>query len=198
MRAGRERRSPSPQPQRIPKRGTDWVEDAAASVLASLGLVAALTSLLIGMRVHGELMDRAQHEAHTRNPVHAVLAEDPAPRMPTRLEQDVPQTARAPVRWVDTNGNMQLSQADVPSTERAGDTIVVWVDSTNRIVAAPTSPYDAVAAGYVAGITLLIVSIATLAAVWFAIRNLTWRHNEFRWQQDWAVVEPRWSGRAVL
>lgn len=197
MRAGRERRSQSQQ-QRFPKRGTDWAEDAAAWVLASLALIAAVTSLFIGMRVNGDLMDRAEHEAHTRSSVRAVLTEDATPRMPARIEPDAPLTAKAPVRWFDGGGNLQITLADVPSTDHAGDTILVWVDRDNHLVPPPTSPYDAVAAGYVSGAVLLFVSIAILIALWFGIRNLTWRRNERRWARDWAVVEPRWSGRAVF
>jgi len=193
MRAGRERWHPSQQ-RRIPKRGTDWVEDSAAWTLASLGLLGAVLSMIIGFHVHGSLLERARLESASRTPVRAVVLQDVAP-MPEVGDAGAGPLAQVPVRWAETDGVVREGDATVDGALRSGDLTVVWVDRSHHLVPPPTRAADATAAGYVASGIMLFVIIAVLTMAWFGIRHLAMARNCVRWEREWAVVEPRWSGR---
>ena len=193
MRAGQERWHPSQQ-RRIPKRGTDWVEDSAAWTLASLGLLGAVLSMIIGFHVHGSLMDRARAETASRTPVRAILMQDVTP-MPEVGDTGTTPLTQVPVRWLDTDGVVREGEATVDGALRGGDATVVWVDRSHHLVSPPTRTADATAAGYVASGIVLFMILAVLTMMWFGIRQLAMARNCAHWAREWAVVEPRWSGR---
>jgi len=200
MRADGERSRPSRaqriSSRRIPKRGTDWLEDVAAWLLASLSLLGAAVSLMVGLQVHGSLMERAALESTARTPVRAVLLQD-TPVVPDADDQQTGPVVQVPVRWVDTDGTVRFDEASVTGLPRAGDTVQVWADRSHHLVPAPTNPDDATAAGVVAtGITLFL-SVAVLMVAWCGVRHLTFTRNYARWAREWAEVEPRWSGRRL-
>jgi hypothetical protein len=189
MRADGERSRPSRaqriSSRRIPKRGTDWLEDVAAWLLASLSLLGAAVSLMVGLQVHGSLMERAALESTARTPVRAVLLQD-TPVVPDADDQQTGPVVQVPVRWVDTDGTVRVDEASVTGLPRAGDTVQVWADRSHHLVPAPTNPDDATAAG-----------IAVLMVAWCGVRHFTSTRNYARWAREWAEVEPRWSGRRL-
>jgi len=193
MRAGKQQQSP-PHGRRLPRRGTDWVEDTAAWVLATAALVCAVLSMFVGVRVYGTLLDRAHQEAVTRTPVQAVLLQDASP-IAGAVDQGIGPVAQVPVRWVDTDGAVRVSQASVDGAPHAGDTVTVWVDRAHHLVPQPTNIDDATAAGYVSAGIVLFMTLAMLAVVWCGVRQVALTRNCARWAREWAVVEPLWSGR---
>jgi hypothetical protein len=182
--------------RRIPRRGTDWLEDATAWVLASLGLLGAALAMIVGLQVHGSLLERAQLESSARTPVRAVVLQD-SPVVPDADYQQNAPPVQVPVRWIDTDGTVRVDQATVDGLPRAGDTVQVWVDRQHHLVPRPTTADDATAAGIVvAGITLFL-SVALLLVAWCGVRHYAFTRNRARWEREWAEVEPRWSGRAL-
>lgn len=200
MRADGERSRPSRaqriSSRRIPKRGTDWLEDVAAWALASLSLLGAAVSLMVGLQVHGSLMERAALESTARTQVRAVLLQD-TPVVPDADDQQTGPVVQVPVRWVDTDGTVRVDEASVTGLPRAGDTVQVWADRSHHLVPAPTNPDDATAAGIVAAGITLFLSVAVLMVAWCGVRHLTFTRNYARWAREWAEVEPRWSGRRL-
>jgi len=182
--------------RRIPRRGTDWLEDAAAWVLISLGLIGAALSIIAGMQVHGSLLERAQLESSARTPVRAVLLQD-APVIPSADDQENGPMVQVPVRWVDTDGTERVSEATVSGLPRAGDTVRLWADRDHHLVPPPTNADDAAAAGVVAAGISLFLSVALLLVLWCGVRHYAFTRNRARWEREWAEVEPRWSGRAL-
>jgi hypothetical protein len=148
--------------------------------------------MIIGFHVHGSLLERAREETASRTPVRAVLLQNVTP-MPD--VGDTGPLTQVPVRWQDTDGVVRESDATVDGALRAGDSMVVWVDRSHHLVPPPTRTEDATAAGYVSAGVLLFVIVALLIMAWFGIRNLAMARNCVRWGREWAVVEPRWSGR---
>ena len=182
--------------RRIPRRGTDWLEDAAAWVLISLGLIGAALSIIAGMQVHGSLLERAQLESSARTPVRAVLLQD-APVIPSADDQENGPMVQVPVRWVDTDGTERVDEATVSGLPRAGDTVRLWADRDHHLVPPPTNADDAAAAGVVAAGISLFLSVALLLVLWCGVRHYAFTRNRARWEREWAEVEPRWSGRAL-
>jgi hypothetical protein len=182
--------------RRIPRRGTDWLEDAAAWVLISLGLIGAALSIIAGMQVHGNLLERAQLESSARTPVRAVLLQD-APVIPSADDQENGPMVQVPVRWVDTDGTERVDEATVSGLPRAGDTVRLWADRDHHLVPPPTTADDAAAAGVVAAGISLFLSVALLLVLWCGVRHYAFTRNRARWEREWAEVEPRWSGRAL-
>ena len=200
MRADGERSRPSRaqriSSRRIPKRGTDWLEDAAAWVLSSLSLLGVAIALMVGLQVHGSLMERAALESTARTPVRAVLLAD-APVVPDADDQQTGPIVQVPVRWVDTDGTVRTDEASVNGLPRTGDTVQVWADRSHHLVPPPTNPDDATAAGIVAAGITLFLSIAGLMVAWVGVRHFTFTRNYVRWAREWAEVEPLWSGRRL-
>jgi hypothetical protein len=180
--------------RRIPRRGTDWLEDAAAWVLISLGLLGAALSIIAGMQVHGSLLERARLESSARTPVRAVLLQD-APVIPSADDQENGPMVQVPVRWVDTDGTERVNEATVTGLPRAGDTVRLWADRGHHLVPPPTNADDAAAAGVVATGISLVLSVALLLVLWCGVRHFAFARNRVRWEREWAEVEPRWSGR---
>jgi hypothetical protein len=182
--------------RRIPRRATDWLEDAAAWVLISLGLLGAALSMMVGLQVHGSLLERAQLESSARTPVRAVLLQD-APVIPDADDQENGPLVQVPVRWVDTDGTERVDEATVSGLPRAGDTVQLWADREHHLVPPPTNADDATAAGVVATGLSLFMSVALLLVTWCGVRHYAFTRNRARWERQWAEVEPRWSGRTL-
>lgn len=166
-----------------------------AWILVSLGLVCVALSLVVGLRVDGDLVRRAHDEAASRTQVAAVVLQDAAPLADT-IDQGASLVAQVPVRYQDTDGVVRQGLASVDGTPRAGQTVRAWVDRQHQLVPAPTNPDDAMAAGWVAGGVMTAVTLALLVLAWFGIRHLTLLRNCAQWEREWELVEPGWSGRA--
>ncbi|HEX4251813.1 MAG TPA: hypothetical protein VH008_28395 [Pseudonocardia sp.] len=165
-------------------------------MLASLSLLGAAMALMVGLQVHGSLMERAALESTSRTPVRAVLLQD-APVVPDADDQQTGPVVQVPVRWIDTDGTVRFDDATITGLPRAGDTVQVWADKSHHLVPAPTNPDDATAAGIVAAGITLFLSVAALMVAWCGVRHFTFTRNYARWAREWAEVEPLWSGRRL-
>ena len=62
--------------ERIPRRTIDRLEDAVSWILMVAVLAVILGAGLVGIEVHGNVVERSEAEQATRTPVIAVLLED--------------------------------------------------------------------------------------------------------------------------
>jgi hypothetical protein len=172
-------------------RPTDRTEDLIAWLLVSLGMLAALGAVVVGVAAHraalipGELGEAA--------PVRVVLLADvpPAPTVAQRRQSPVP---RIPVSWTSTDGTEQTGELAVRSPLTAGAAVTAWLDREGRLTLTPPQhPSEAVAFGLGATLTAGAVAWALLAAIWSAVRRATAVRNDAAWTREWARVEPVWS-----
>nr|WP_037069295.1 hypothetical protein [Pseudonocardia acaciae] len=175
---------------------TDRVEDAVAWVLASLGLVGGIVAVMIGLSTYADRLERARAEAASRTPAAAVLAQD-TPPLTTPVSRGGVTSVRVPVRWTGSDGVARVGEVATGARLRAGDTVTVWADRDHHLVAAPLEPGQALVSGLVTGgVTLILVAVA-LRAIWWLVCLCTLARNRARWEDEWRVVGPLWSGRAV-
>ncbi|MGE3288523.1 MAG: hypothetical protein AB7J32_20830 [Pseudonocardia sp.] len=179
-------------PRRLPRRLPDRIEDAAAWLLATLVLLAALGAVLVGRAVY----EAAAHEqARTdRVEVTATLLQDvPLAVMPGPAVAAVP--ARA--AWVGPDGP-HTGEITVAGQLQAGSAYPIWVDRSGRPAPAPPSTVDAVAAGFAIAMSVLVGVWSVLGGLWWAVRAWTLRLACAAWEREWAAVEPRWSRRGTV
>jgi hypothetical protein len=177
---------------RLPRRRTDHIEDAAVWVLASIALFALLLAILGGAGVCADALDQSRLEHDQRTQVEALLLDDPHPGDRAVGAEDV---ARRSVRFTDASGVEHVAEVPVSYPRPAGDTVRLWVDRNGRITPAPLASADAVVIGATSGIGIAALGAAVLALLWCGLRRLLDARNSVAWEQEWAEVEPVWSGR---
>jgi hypothetical protein len=220
-RSGSARRRRRPAADRLPRRVTDRVEDAAAWVLIAAALLLAVLAGCVGAAVHADGLQRSATETAQRRQVAAeVLAEAPPDLLaevrtgitPGTLPEAVPPAGRyrtALARWTAPDGRPVTGRIPVAAATPAGRAgmagrlptvvpgrqLLIWVDAAGGPTRPPSTPTQAVQAGVVAAVTLLLLGLIALGAAWLGVRALVTRSNDRRWERDWARVGPRWSGR---
>jgi len=171
----------------LPRRRTDRVEDLAAWLLMSLGLLAVLGSMLVGHTAHQAALGRAGAAA----PVRAVLLAD-APAVEADLRAPAPRPSTSVV-WIGGDGVAHVAEATVPPALPSGSAVTLWVDATGRVVADPAErSAEAWAFGISAGLTVVALSWALLTLIWSTVCRVTAACNAAGWAREWAWVEPRW------
>jgi hypothetical protein len=134
----------------------------------------------------------------TRERAHEVTATTLAPAIPPvqhGLKGGGVLVVRVPVRWQYPAGVWHTGEATVLHGHAAGTPVPVWVDAAGKRTDAPAGALDSAFLG-------LFVTIATagggallvVGGVRCARRRLDHR-DASAWAQDWARVEPDWSGR---
>jgi hypothetical protein len=162
--------------------------------VATWALIAAAMVLLVvawvtGLAVQGQESERVLVESAGRTEVRAVLLEDAQAVRGERGEYVPVQVAAG---WTDRGGVRRTGAVVVSSSASAGEQLDVWVDSSGAIVPAPARPENAVVAGVLAAVGILLAGGTALAVGWYTVRNLVAACNVRRWEREWASVEPLW------
>jgi hypothetical protein len=171
----------------LPSRRTDRVEDLAAWLLTTMGLLAVLGSVFVGHAAHQAALERAG-----ASPVRAVLLADAlaAAVADQRVPSPRPLT---PVAWTGPDGAGHVVSVSVVPTLAAGSAVTLWVDGSGRVVGDPAErSAEAWAFGISAGLTVVALSWALLTLAWSAVCRVTASCNAAAWAREWARVEPRW------
>jgi hypothetical protein len=176
--------------RRLPRRGTDRVEAAAAWFLTAAALLLIIVAGLMGLAVYGQQIERARIEGISRAQVQAVVLEDVVIVKGER-GGDIP--IRAKAQWSDRVGVQHTGAVIVRHPAVAGEHVDVWVDRSGAIASPPARPENAMVAAILAIIGVLLAGGIVLIAGWYAVRILVDCCNSRRWEQEWALVEPVWS-----
>jgi hypothetical protein len=187
VKSSQERR---PSQGRSLRRRTDRIEDAAAWLLTAVGLILVLLGALAGLGVHGDVAERGRAAERELVRVDAVLLADiplydPAPGTPV---------ARS-ARYVDASGREHDVALSVAGHPPAGTSVAAWVDRDGRLAAAPPTRRYAVMLGIAAGVGIVVAGCLALGGTWLGLRRWLLFLNTAAWAREWALVEPKWSGR---
>ncbi|OLL72379.1 putative integral membrane protein [Pseudonocardia sp. Ae168_Ps1] len=178
-------------PSRL-RRRTERIEDGLSVFLGVLAALAAVLCLTLASTVHTDAVGRARAEAADRSPTAAVLVtgtvtvgrEAPALHHP------------ATVRWTGHDGEIHTGHTVVPVTGPAGSAVEVWTTADDRLVPPPPAAADIWVATLAVG---TIAAVLAGGALWLLAALLfrwTARCYARAWAQDWARVEPHWTGRS--
>jgi hypothetical protein len=158
--------------------------------LAPLGLLAAGAAAADGRALAaGQLASRHQVTAHPFVDAVAPSGDASGPDGSLQPQQVL-------VAWTDTDGTARKAIVPVAAGKTARSPIRLWVDQDGRPTSAPFSAADirtrAVTIGMTTGLGAgLIALLGYLLLVHWVLDARRIR----RWEEEWAVVEPRWTRR---
>ncbi|WP_413104677.1 hypothetical protein [Streptomyces sp. Inha503] len=174
------------------RRRTDRIQ-TWCTVLFALILVVGLPAAAIsaGYAAHASQMRVVAAETSARHQITARLAD----ATPGPAHSDVREPRQARVRWVADDGERHTGTATVAGDGDSGDRVRVWVNREGALAQPPSSPSTARTMGWFTG----CITAATVAALAFTgrarVRRALDRRRYARWEAEWKVVEPAWSGR---
>jgi hypothetical protein len=186
---------PAPAHRRLPRRGTDWVEDIAVWLGLLCAVVGVCGALAIGSRVQATALGEAKVAAAERVPVVVELVGD-VPYTPDPSGKGLSTLVRAPVQWVGRDGVGHTGELPVRGPLADGQHIPAWTDRAGRLVTAPLTAFDARLFAIFAVCLVLIGEGSVLALAWYGLTRVLLAVDYRRWGREWAAVEPLWSGRS--
>lgn len=156
-------------------------------LLAACGLVVAW---LAGAAAHGTVLERGAVEARQRVPVEATVTA----RANAVGDLQTGQQSLT-LSWTGSDGLPHSGGSSLPGIYDVGDRVSAWVGTDGRLAPPPSTPADAVAVAVAAG----FLTAAGWAGGVLVVGRLAfaWNGRAFAraWAEDWAAVEPEWSGR---
>lgn len=133
--------------------------------------------------------ERAQAGWHR---VPAVLLHD-APTSASSLSFPAP-WPQVSARWASPAGP-RTGMVDARPGARAGSAVMVWIDRSGRLTAAPVKAADVARQVLLAALAAPVALSVLLLVLWiYASIFLDW-HRFGAWDADWAVTEPQWTER---
>ena len=173
------------------KRMSDRIEVLSRLLLVVVLTLAAPMALVVANATATDLRATAQQETATRTQVAAVLLED----APPGTDGGLGISTWTEGTWTAPDGSTRQGEVLARPGSRAGDSVAVWIDQDGARTGAPLRESDVTAAtASTGGGTFLLFAAAAVGAHGLVCWRLN-RHRDRRWSADWAVVEPRWSGR---
>jgi hypothetical protein len=177
---------------RLPRRGTDRLEDAAVWLLFVAGLVVVVLAGAVGFGVYTDATARARDESTERTPVTATVLQD-APFITGAPGSVTPQVLVG-VGWTSPDGVAHTAQTLVPSMTRAGQRVQIWLDAAGRPVDEPAAEAGAALAALMIALVVVLVGELLLASAWVGIRHGIGVLTDRGWEREWARVGPQWTG----
>jgi hypothetical protein len=173
------------------RRWTDRVEDTAAWLLTSTGV---LVLIVVGVLGHGgylQGMDRVRAEQASRVQVIAVLLQDP-PQVAAHRGSATP-WVHVPARWSDRFGQPRTGEVMAPTNARTGQQVPMWIGDRGESARPPADRLSAVSNGLSVAIGLLIMGAGGIWAAWVGLRRAILAYNTRMWEREWAEVGPEWT-----
>ncbi|MGS0686035.1 Rv1733c family protein [Nakamurella sp. GG22] len=181
-------------------RGPDRLQAAAAMAVAILWALALPIVATGGSMLWQQVSTVATQQARTLTATVATLDADPP--VPGIGVYGVPVKGEAPVaaHWLAPDGTVRSGTVTVGSdtgdeTAVGATQVPVWLDAAGNPADPPLD----------SGTAAILVVVSTVGAwfmvgviLWTAWLTLRWRLDRQRaaaWDQEWAQVEPLWSGR---
>ncbi|MCF6524868.1 hypothetical protein [Streptomyces sp. JJ36] len=186
--------SPTPAGHNPLRRPCDRAQSRVNVLLVLVLLLGGVwAAFAAGTAAHDAHLEQARTQAAERTEVTARLTTDgkEATGADPGRGADVAQ-----VRWTDEDGTVHTGTVRVEAGAERGDPARVWVDREGHLTTPPDSPASAAMSGWVTALLVAggaVIAVMLLRAV---LARLFDRHRYALWEEEWARLEPRWSGRA--
>jgi hypothetical protein len=104
----------------------------------------------------------------------------------------------ATARWTLPGGIVHSGVIEnIPIGDKAGRQVRIWIDQTGRQANPPRTHADTVINSAIAAVVAPLIAAVLITYLYVGIVAVINRVRLRRWAQEWAEVEPRWSGRAT-
>ncbi|WP_152648898.1 Rv1733c family protein [Streptacidiphilus anmyonensis] len=175
-----------PRRQNPLRRRSDSLRDWLPALLALSLSIAGALSILLGVHLYLVLRASADRQAEGLHRVVAVAASQPF--------QVAVGVGIATLDWTDATGK-HAAQTSVPATTRPGDQVPILVDQNGvpRPAPPPAAQSTGTAAAYASAVFAGSVVLLTGGHAW--ARHALDRRAARAWEEEWALVEPRWNRR---
>jgi hypothetical protein len=180
----------------LPRRRTDVAERAVNGLVAVAAVVAVVVAVLVSVSLHGSGVRQVASDAVDRAQVSAVLLESAE----SPLGVDASMAAGAAggtveATWTGPDGSAHTGAVPVLGPQQAGAVVPIWVDRAGALAAPPVTDVQAAVTAVVGGLLVLLVAALVLIGLRSAVRARCAALNHRAWAREWALYEPRWSGR---
>ena len=98
-----------------------------------------------------------------------------------------------PGRWIGPDSQPRTGLVTVGAGTNAGDEVRIWIGQDGARVSAPPTQSNAVGAGLLSGLGVLLVGGTVVGGVWLLVRRATASANARRWEREWDTIGPRWT-----
>ncbi|WP_345425433.1 Rv1733c family protein [Pseudonocardia xishanensis] len=177
----------------MPRRFTDRVERAVSGFVGVGAVVVAVLAFVAALSLHGSGMAQVANDRVDRVQVDAVLT---APvEMPLSFDSTAGGSGSVPATWTGPTGGAHAGLIPVLGPRAAGDTVPVWVDRAGEIAPPPVDAVQARVTATVGGLLVALAGALVLLGIRAAVRARCAVVNHRAWEREWALHEPRWSGR---
>jgi hypothetical protein len=170
-------------------RARSLVVFAVWALTAAAVAVAWLTALLA---LHSEAATAAQQRLHS----HLVAAVTAGAAVGNAGDGYGSATSEAQASWSYPAGHPHTGPIDVPRDTPAGARVTTWVDDSGQATAGPDAGTSAVGDAVLAGWLALAGGAGAVTLVTCGALHALDRRADRAWDEDWARVEPGWSGRS--
>lgn len=178
-------------------RTTDRLE--ALAVLAALltALIAIPASAQAGDLVYESAVRTSNEQSRDRHPVDALVVEG-SKRMPTDSEDPAsvaPNSAR--VQWREGT-RLRTEQITSPTMAKTGESLTIWLDNADKVVAAPLTADDAKLNAAAATGTVWIALVVCGALAAFLVRRGLDRSRDRSWERELHLLaynDDGWANR---
>ncbi len=182
------RRSPLRRRSDVVEARTLW------AVIVLLLVVAPLVGGLTAWWADGSARATAQQQRADRRHIRAEVIGRTSEALPMAHGGRQP-SARATVRWTDSDGGPRTATARVPAGTRNGDMVDVWLDSRGRRAAPPPDSMAIRLHTVTVGVCATAGAVAVILLGHGFVRHTAMRRRLTEWEQEWAATEPEWTGR---
>jgi hypothetical protein len=165
------------------RRRSDRIEVGARWALLLLGLLLVPVALSIGSEVTARLEPQVAAQQADRRTVRAEVLDAPTDEAP----ESAAGSWRAPAAWIAADGTRRVAPIRVPAEVRTGDVRTIWVDTQDRLTAAPMPPGHPAGQGFLTTMTILlgdlVLSLVLLAGLRWVLDRARLREWEAAWRR---------------
>jgi len=170
------------------RRHDDIVE---AWIVLIMWAVVAVGGALAGLVTYHAADEVFAAQRTERHAVQAVLLTDTPPASST--PGGARDLIKAKVRWTTADGSRRTGSTLVDTGQKAGSTVVVWLDSAGNFTIEPPSSKEATLESAVLGLTAALAFAGLAFGTGAVARYRLDQRRISSWGTEWKLVGPTWG-----